>query len=343
MLNVITVGAGFFAGFHVEAWGRNPDTSLRALVDLDGDKARSLATENAPEENAEIFTDPTKAFAAIKADIIDIAAPPTTHLELVRRALETDAQVIICQKPFCASFEQAEEAIALAASAKKRLIIHENFRFQPWFRTIRHELEAGRLGEVYQLSFRLRPGDGQGPDAYLARQPYFQQMERFLIHETAIHFIDVFRFLLGEPTRVMADLRRLNPVIKGEDAGFFVLKYEDGRRAVFDGNRLADHATDNTRRTMGEGLVEGSDGVLELDGRGSVWFRAKGSEDRTELSSDQDTPNFGGDCVYAFQKHVSDHLLNGTSLENTAAEYLRNMIIGEAIYRSASEERTIII
>ena len=31
-------------------------------------------------------------------------------------------------------------------------------------------------------------GDGQGPRAYLDRQPYFQQMPRFLIHETAIHY-----------------------------------------------------------------------------------------------------------------------------------------------------------
>ncbi|MEZ5740638.1 MAG: hypothetical protein R3E68_15060 [Burkholderiaceae bacterium] len=54
----------------------------------------------------------------------------------------------------------------------------------------------------------MRLGDGQGPEAHLSRQPYFQQMPRFLVHETAIHFIDSFRFPLGEvgPT---ARLRRL--------------------------------------------------------------------------------------------------------------------------------------
>ena len=42
-------------------------------------------------------------------------------------------------------------------------------------------------------------------------------MEKFLVHETAIHLIDVFRFLLGEePSAVYAALRRLNPAIKGE-------------------------------------------------------------------------------------------------------------------------------
>ena len=87
-------------------------------------------------------------------------------------------------------------------------------------------LQARALGEVYQITFRLRPGDGQGPEAYLERQPYFQTMERFLVHETAIHFIDVFRFLLGEePSTVYASLRRLNPAIKGEDAGLMLFSF----------------------------------------------------------------------------------------------------------------------
>ena len=56
-----------------------------------------------------------------------------------------------------------------------------------------------------KLTFRLRTGDGQGPDAYLSRQPYFQKMEHFLVHETAVHWIDTFRFLLGDINAVYAD------------------------------------------------------------------------------------------------------------------------------------------
>ena len=36
------------------------------------------------------------------------------------------------------------------------------------------------IGTPYQISFKMRPGDGQGKNAYLNRQPYFQKMERFL-------------------------------------------------------------------------------------------------------------------------------------------------------------------
>lgn len=113
---------------------------------------------------------------------------------------------------------------------------------------------------MYQVTFRLRPGDGKGPDAYLERQPYFQTMEKFLVHETAIHLIDVFRFLLAEePSAVYAALRRLNPAIAGEDAGMMLFDFPSGARAVFDGNRLADHKAENRRLTMGEMVIEGSE------------------------------------------------------------------------------------
>jgi predicted dehydrogenase len=124
----------------------------------------------------------------------------------------------------------------------------------------RRIIEQGALGQMYQVTFRLRPGDGKGPDAYLERQPYFQTMEKFLVHETAIHLIDVFRFLLAEePSAVYAALRRLNPAIAGEDAGMMLFDFPSGARAVFDGNRLADHKAENRRLTMGEMVIEGSE------------------------------------------------------------------------------------
>ena len=160
-----------------------------------------------------------------------------------------------------------------------KLIIHENFRFEPWYRAAKGLLDQGALGDIYQITFRMRPGDGQGPDAYLARQPYFQKMPRFLIRETAIHFIDTFRYLLGEIVGVSADLRRLNPAIAGEDAALLTFRFASGVRGVFDGNRLADHQADDRRKTMGEMSIEGAKGTLRLDGYGRLFQRKHGSNE----------------------------------------------------------------
>ncbi|MFK4492293.1 Gfo/Idh/MocA family oxidoreductase [Bradyrhizobium sp. USDA 336] len=97
-------------------------------------------------------------------------------------------------------------------------------------------------------------------------------MPRFLIYETAVHFLDLFRFLFGKISSVYADARRLNPTIVGEVAAFVLLEHESGTRSVFDGNRLLDHVSDNPRRTMGEMLTEGEKATLRLDGYGRLFM-----------------------------------------------------------------------
>ena len=228
---------------------------------------------------------------------------------------------------------EAEEIVRTAERAGILFAVHENFRFMPWFRHAREMIDEGTLGRLHAIQFRLRPGDGQGPRAYLNRQPYFQKMERFLVHETGIHFIDSFRYLMGEVSSVFAQLRQINPAIAGEDAGYVVFTFAEGATGLFDGNRLNDHLAEDCRLTMGEMHLEGSDGVLRLDGYGRLWWKPHG-RDEVEEAYDWDRRGFGGDCVYHLQKHVIDHLREGTPLVNAGRDYLVNLRVEEAIYKS---------
>jgi len=327
------VGAGYFAQFHLDAWQRIDDATLVAVVDRDEIKACASGVK--------AYTNLTDMIISESPDIIDIATPPPTHLDLIKDALGCGIKTIICQKPFCGDLKHAREALELGEAYNALIVVHENFRFQPWYRCIKSEMDAGAIGQVLHVTFRLRPGDGQGDDAYLARQPYFQKMERFLIHETGVHWIDTFRFLLGEPHSVYADLRQLNPVIVGEDAGFFVFGYKNGQRAIFDGNRLLDHVAVNRRLTMGECYVEGTEGELRLFGDGAVTLRQHGSNDTKTVLAPRPEVGFGGDCVRALQAHVVSAILNGTPVENDVASYVRNMALADAIYDSANQGQKI--
>ncbi|MEL6337684.1 MAG: Gfo/Idh/MocA family oxidoreductase [Pseudomonadota bacterium] len=343
-LRVLLVGAGYFAKFHLEGWRDIAETEPVGLCDLDAARARMLAADVCgPDHGMTIGADVASLIAETQPDIVDIAAPPAAHLAMIEAAYAAPTtRAVICQKPFCGGLEGGRQAAALATADGRPLVVHENFRFQPWYREIRTLIAQGLVGPLYQLSFTLRPGDGQGPEAYLSRQPYFQQMTRFLVHETAVHWIDTFRFLLGEPDGVFADLRRLNPVIAGEDAGLILFSYGDGRRALFDGNRLADHPARNTRLTMGEARIEGAQGALFLDGDGELWHRETG---KTWVKRETDYPKsgFGGNCVEALQAHVVKHLCHAKPLENEASDYLRVQEIENAIYRSAAEGRKVYV
>jgi len=329
-IRVAAVGAGYFSRFQYAAWHRIAETELVGICNRSIAPAKELARQY---NIAGVYSNFEQMLDDCKPDLVDIITPPETHAACVKAAVDRGL-FAICQKPFTPKLEEAQRLVEYISSKKAKVVIHENFRFQPWYQQIKKLLEQGVLGEIYQISYRLRPGDGQGATAYMERQPYFQQMPRLLVHETAVHFIDVFRYLFGEVESVYADLRRLNPVLQGEDSGLIVLEFEKGKRGVFDGNRLSDHRAKNRRLTMGELLVEGENGSIFLNGDAQILLRMHGQNDEKNVQYDWIDNDFGGDCVFNLQQHVVDHLSMGSPLMNTAADYLSNLHIVEACYAS---------
>ncbi len=347
-LRVAMIGTGYFSQFHLQAWQRMADVSVVGLTSLDMSQARALAqTFNIDA----VYDNVRDLLEQSHADVIDIVAPPSAHATLIRQSL-TLHKTVICQKPFCASVEEARETIKHIKAVGGRVIVHENFRFQPWYQAIKNVIDSRQLGDIYEVNFDFRPGDGQGNNAYLERQPYFQTQPRFLIQETGVHFIDVFRYLFGDIKGLFARLQKLNPVIAGEDAGVVIMEFTSGVRGVFNANRLSDHATQNPRLTMGEMRIEGSNGTLTLDGDGRLYFRKHGSNEVQQHhygwpidkerglndESDQTQVGFGGDCVFNTNRHIANHLLYGNALYNDAESYLVNREIEHAIYESSSKQ-----
>lgn len=326
---VVMVGAGYWAQFQVEGW-RDAGAPLMAIANRHVEHAEALARRYGVPR---CYGDIAAMLDAEQPTLVDVCLPPVAQASAVRAALERGIPTI-CQKPFGTDLEQAEAMTAWAESAGVPLVIHENFRFAPWFRELRRCIDEGLFGRVHGIAFRLRPGDGQGPRAYLDRQPYFQTMPEFLVRETAVHFIDTFRFLMGEVRAVSARLRRLNPVIAGEDAGLVIFEFDDERTGLFDGNRLNDHAAENPRRTMGELWLEGERGVMRMDGEARLWWKPhQESEARHAYDDGAGRGAFGGAST-ALQAHVLAHLRQGAALENGARDYLVNLHVQAAIYHS---------
>ena len=329
-LKVAGIGAGYFAQYHYDAWQRIGEIRLEAVCDLDASRAQSTAKRHGIPA---VFTDVEAMIREIQPDILDIITPPDSHEALVHAAINSGS-AIICQKPLAPDTPTAHRMVESAEANQSFFAVHENFRFEPWYREIRNLLDSERLGELYAASFRLRPGDGQGSEAYLNRQPYFQQMKRFLVHETGIHFIDTYRYLFGSIKKVYANLRRLNPTIAGEDTGIVLFEFGNGIRCIWDANRLVDHDSPDTRLTMGEMLIEGSEAVLRLDGAGRLFIRSHGHSER-EHSYHWDNRGFAGDSVFACQTHLVQCLLNDLPTPISGREYLQNLHVEDAIYESA--------
>ena len=335
-LRVAVVGTGYFSRFHYRAWRRMADVELVALHAEEAARGAAVAAEHGVPR---VFDDVARMLDATRPALVDLVTPPPSHAPLAALCIERGIPVV-CQKPFCTDLDAALALVRRAEAGGGLVVVHENFRFQPWYREIRRLLESGALGEPYGIRFDLRPGDGRGADAYLGRQPYFREQRRFLIRETAVHLVDTFRFLLGEIETVAARLARLNPAIRGEDAALVVFGFESGATGLFDGNRLVDHPARNPRLTMGELRLEGSRATLGLDGEGRLTLRAHGERHAREHAYAWRDVDFGGDCVHATCRHIADHLLHGAPLENRAADYVANLAVEEAIYRAHASGRT---
>ena len=323
------VGAGYFARYHLDAWQRLSQVEVVAVCDLDMAKARSLADEFSIEN---VFDDFEKMTTECDFSVVDIITPTNTHLDLISFFLESKKH-IICQKPLAPDLLEARKIEQVVSASTQRFMVHENFRWQPWHRKIKQLLDEQILGErIHTITLRLRTGDGWGEDAYLDRQPYFRTMPRLFMFETGVHYIDVFRFLFGEVESVYASLRRLNPVIKGEDCALVIFTHTCGTQSILDVNRYNEGANgEDPRYTFGAVQIEGEKGTLSLDTSGKIMLKKLGQPPQ-EIIYQRERKGFAGDCVYFTQKHFIENLISGDPFETEIEDYLVTLEVLEEVY-----------
>ena len=335
-LRGVVIGAGYFSQFQYEAWNRIPEVEIVGAVDRDESRAKAMQEQY---EIPHYSPNYRELIDAQKPDFIDIITPPQTHLDMCQYAAERGI-AIICQKPLAPTLEDSQRIVELARRHNVPFMVHENFRWQPWYREIKRILDAGTLGEVFHVHFQMRTGDGWGDDAYLARQPFFRDYTRLLVYETGVHFIDTFRFLLGDIESIYANLRRLNPVIRGEDMGQIFFRFQNGATAIWDANRYNEVEVENPRYTFGTMRIDAAKGHLLLDTNGKISIKLLGQPIDEHAYHHEDI-NFAGDCVYALQRHFVDELLNGGQFESSGEDYLNNVRAVEACYESSSLGRPV--
>ncbi|GIU78884.1 MAG: NADH-dependent dehydrogenase [Bryobacteraceae bacterium] len=326
-------GAGYFAQFHAEAWSRIPEAEITAVADPDAGRAKTFAERH---RIPRVYASVEEMLRTEQPQFLDIVTRPDTHLPLTELAASRGVNVI-CQKPMAPSLAECEAMVRAAEAAGVRLLIHENWRWQPWYREIRRLLDEGAVGRPFLLSFLMRTGDGRGPEPYSV-QPYFRSMPRLLNYETLVHFLDTFRFLLGEIESVYCETARIHPSISGEDAAWIHLHFRSGAAGLIDANRISGPMPPPP--AFGDLRCEGDSAVLCMDGYGKVFLCGHGAQPAVH---EYPVPQRGykGDSVHAFQRHALRCLLTGEPCESEGRTYLRTVRLVEACYESAAARRVV--
>jgi D-apiose dehydrogenase len=321
------IGAGRFARFQAEAWRRVEGARIVAVADAAPGRAEDFSERfGIPRA----YRDAAEMLERERPDFVDIVTRPDSHLELVRLTARCGASVI-CQKPMAPNWEECATMVNVCADANVRLLIHENWRWQPWYREVKRLLDQGAVGRPFYASFVMRNSDGRGAEPYAA-QPYFREMERLLVYEMVVHFIDTFRFLLGEFRGVFCRMGRVNPGVKGEDYALINLDFENGAGGLIDANRFSGPAR---REPISEELiVEGDRGKIRLARDCRIWLDEYGD---AESLHDYAFPAEGyrGDSVHAAQLHFISCLRTGERCESEGEDYLKTVAAVFACYDSA--------
>jgi UDP-N-acetylglucosamine 3-dehydrogenase len=194
-------------------WGVN---HLRVLQSM---PVELFIAETDPErlESANIPASHRTADATSLFPIIDAAVvvtPARTHFELCKGLLEAGKDVFV-EKPFTSESADARKLVDLAKRSGLTLQVGHIFRFDPASVWMREALAQGRFGEIKMLRANFsgfkRPRQDTG-----------------VTFADGIHFIDLFRFLLGRsPRRVHAVMRNfLGREGEMDDESLIVLEYD---------------------------------------------------------------------------------------------------------------------
>ncbi|MEA3334324.1 MAG: Gfo/Idh/MocA family oxidoreductase [Chloroflexota bacterium] len=346
LLKVGVIGVGGIAKWHMPGWQASEHAEVVAGSDIAGDVLAGWGAEFSVDR---LYTDPADLFADPDIDIIDICTPNMSHTPLVIAALDAGKNVI-CEKPLAATPGEIEQMIEARDRSGKLLMTAQHFRFKGVSQTMKQEIEAGALGDVYHArSWQLRRNG-------LFVRPSFTRKEFSgggPCIDIGVHILDLSLWLMGNPRPVavsgvawapLAHHDRafaswtgelIRPDFDVEDYAAAFVRFDTGATLILEVSWLLHHD------------IEGEDSQVWLYGTegGCHWPKAlfletnydsKQFYNRTlKLTGDAMEPH-GLECV-AFAEAVAE----GRPSPVPAEQSLQVMTILDGIYRSQETGREI--
>ena len=209
------VGYGYAGrGFHAPLILHTPGLRLRAVVSSDP------ARVHADLPQAEVLSDPERAFALPGTDLVVVAAPNAVHAALAVAAVRAGRHVLV-DKPFATTLDEARQVAAAATAAGRIASVFQNRRWDADFLALRGLVGCGALGEVSELHShfdRFRP---QVPDRWRERPG----AGAGLWFDLGPHLVDQVLQLFGLPLSVQADIAIQREGAQVDDFFHVVLRY----------------------------------------------------------------------------------------------------------------------
>ncbi len=220
------------AGFdlHLPALAALPNAEIVGACDLDADRRRRAAER----WGIAVFDDLDLMLSETAPEVVIVATPPDHHADHCARTFAAGADVI-CEKPLAPSLAQADEILAAAATAGRRIAVNHEFREMCIMRAVRDRIGQPGVGplrfvQIWQ-NMNLPPWDEPG---------WRGELMQGVLFEAGIHLVDLALALFDErPVAVSATVSTGGTRPEKTDAiAVATLEFSDGRLANVLQNRL---------------------------------------------------------------------------------------------------------
>ena len=240
-LGVAVIGTGFWGKNHARVYKELESTELVAVCDRDALRAKTVASQL----GVKAYSNSSRMLQNKEIEAVSVCTWSSSLAKEALKALRAGKHVLV-EKPMATTTRQAEKLLLTAEENGLHFTVGFLMRFIPGLQHIRGAVESKKLGELVCATAKR----------------VSQWPERIgdvgVVKDTAIHDIDVMRFVFGEdPIAVYAKAGCMRHR-KFEDYAMIMLTFADGKSAFIESNWLTPYKT----RTL---TVTGSDAIMRLD------------------------------------------------------------------------------
>jgi len=240
-IGVAVVGTGFWGKNHARVYKELAETELVAVCDMDLTRAKAVAEQFGVKP----YKNTGQMLKNKDIEAVSICTWSTSLAKEAQRALKAGRHVLV-EKPMSANFKQAETLQKTAEKEKLHLTVGFLMRFIPGLQHMKKAVQDKTIGELVCATAKR----------------VSQWPERIgdvgVVKDTAIHDIDVIRYLFKEdPIAVYAKTGSMGHR-KFEDYAHIMLTFEGGKSAFIESNWLTPYKT----RML---ILTGSSTIMKLD------------------------------------------------------------------------------
>ncbi|MEG1846920.1 MAG: Gfo/Idh/MocA family oxidoreductase [Lachnospiraceae bacterium] len=245
LYKIALIGCGVMGESHVSQLHDRDNIEVKYVCDRALERAQRLQKKY---YITQICDDYTQILLDAEVDIVIIATPPSTHLQILKDCLQHKKHVL-CEKPITNTMEQAEQFVqAVQAHPECKVLVGNILRHNVTYQKIADMIQLGALG--HPLVFRMT----QNHHTMDWPQYLSNIIDCAPLVNCGIHYVDVMEWFSGEhavEVKAMGSRTQSDVPKDSYNYGIMTIRFSNGSIGYYEAGWANTCSADNTKEIVG--------------------------------------------------------------------------------------------